>query len=444
MEYFNVLTDEYLSSLQSNIIEHCTKIELLDYNENFIADISKYISKENSGSISVNFQQGVRRSCDFCLVNKDGVFDLTSVLKINNIEDIDNQTKYKIWSQSKFKIYKGIKIKKYSSVSNPISIDTQNNLLYNTNQEISYKNDTNIAEEDIYWFSQGVYILTHPSQSKEGGANLINISTVDKFGIFGSETQFHETEGTYLIPMGTKVKNIIKDILNLNLGNGYLFDPKEPNIDNVIGEMTLPYDIKKSPETYFSDILIELGNIFACDVYYDVNGVLNFTKGNENLDFNKKPSLYDFSDSNRNFYFQPVVELDFENIYNVIKVIGDNPTTGIYAAILKNTNLNSPTCIQRVGEKIKYIESSFCYDESRAQQFAKYLLNKYSRIQAALSFQTTLVPHLDVNNVVTITDKNFKYYLERFILQSITIPFNSSTPMDIQATNTASIPYFEF
>jgi hypothetical protein len=453
LEFYNTITEEYISALKDNIVEYCFKVQLMDYRENLLLDISQDISKEDTGSISINYQQGLRRSCAVSIINVFNKYHFAP--EGQGVEDtINSLSSQPIWIQNKFKIFIGIKAPKLRDMSfdsNKLEYNNNSNNLYYTSPTLSNDFEIDFRKPykkkmqyyDTYWFSQGVYVLTNPTILRENSKSIITLNGVDKFGVFGSETKYKEMEGTYFIPMGTKIKNIIKDILNLDMGNGCPIDVKEPIIDNSIGEMTLPYDIKKSPETYFSDMLIELANVFACDIFYDTDGVLNFIKGNENQDKLQDPSLWDYSD-NENLYFTPSLNMDFNNVYNVIKVIGNNPATDVYTTILKNEDLSSSTCVQHIGEKIKYIESTFCYNESRTKDFAKYLLKKYSIMQSSISFQSIILPHLEVNKIITISDKVFKYDNQRFVIQSLTLPFSSKTLMDIEATNTANIPYFEY
>ena len=396
MEYYNKIDNIYLNALTQSIIFPKLKVVIMDYNENVLREIQQDISEEDAGSISINYQQGVRRSCSITLSNFDKFYTPT-----------DNSL---IWCTTKFKIYIGIGV---------------NN------------------DQDIYWFSQGVFVLTNPHVLRSMSKKTITLNGVDKFGMFGSETNYHELDGTYLIPENTTVRNIINDILNLDLGNGDKLDPKVPFIDPNIGNLKIPYEIKKSPETFFSEILIEIGNIFACDIYYDTDGRLNFIKGNEYNFMNNQTPLWNYIDVLGD-YNEADLELKFTEVYNVIKIIGNNPASQMFETILKNTDSYSPTRVGLIGERTKYVESSFCYSQARTEDFAKYLLRKYSIMQLAINFNSILIPHLEVNNVITIKDEYYDYKTQKFIIQDLTIPISTKSLVTINATNIANIPYFEY
>jgi len=74
MEYVNIFNQEYINVAKSHTIYPRFKIEILDSNENAIAEITNDISADSAGSISINYQQGVRRSCTITLIDKDGLF----------------------------------------------------------------------------------------------------------------------------------------------------------------------------------------------------------------------------------------------------------------------------------------------------------------------------------------------------------------------------------
>ena len=454
MEYYNKIDDRYLNALKQPKIYPVFKVELMDFAENVIGEITQDISKEDSGSISVNFQQGVRRSCSLTLINVNENLHLREGKYLLNENGL--------WVNTKFKLYTGIKIKSFENLL-PEELDYtgSEDLLYkdkdSEQENLWVRNRGQEIQEDIYWFSQGVFLLTDPSVLRDMSKRTITLNGIDKFGVFGSETNFSSTEATYKIEADSNVREVISSILDFDKGNGLKLDVKEPYLDpntkvlvsNELGEVpvaqaTLPFDINKSPETYFSDILIELANVFACDIYYDTEGRLHLEKGNEKMDMEDFNSLWDYSDKEPE-YFSPQLNYDFKSVFNVVKVVGDNPSsTDLFEVTLKNEDPSSPTRIALLGEKILYIESSFCYNLQRTKDFANYMLKKKTMVPLTFSLQSSFIPHLDVNKIITITDDYYNFSQQRFVIQSLTIPLTTKSLMDIECTNTALIPYFEY
>lgn len=395
--FVDVYNADYISLVKASVIKPKFKIELLDLYENTIGEITKDISVDNSGSISINYQQGVRRSCSFTLSDTFGKY---RPMSNDNIFGFN----------TKFKIYVGLE---------------------------------NIQTGETYWFSQGIFYTTNPTSSHANSNKTVTVNGVDKFGIFTSDTGYNQLEGTYIVPAKSKLYAVVKDILSLELGNGYMIDPKEPHIDAEFINYELPYDIKKSPGSYMGDILIELGNVLGADIFYDTNGILNITSGTTDITYSKQSSIWDFSDVLPE-YSNGSVSLNTIDAINIVKVVGNQVNDSeIYIGNAENHNPLSPTAIEKIGRKIYYEESANLPNQARADEYARYVLNSKSIIQTAIGFSSTLIPHLDVNRVITITDDYYKYEQERFIIQSITLPLDSKTLMSISCNNIASLPYYD-
>lgn len=396
-DFVDIYNSKYIELVKAPVIKPKFKIELLDLYENTIGEITKDISASNSGSISINYQQGVRRSCSFTLSDTFGKY---RPMSNDNIFGFN----------TKFKIYVGLE---------------------------------NIQTGETYWFSQGIFYTTNPTSSHANSNKTVTVNGVDKFGIFTSDTGYNQLEGTYIVPAKSELYAVVKDILSLELGNGYIIDPKEPHIDAKFINYELPYDIKKSPGSYMGDILIELGNVLGADIYYDTNGVLTITSGTTDITYSKQSSIWDFSDVLPE-YSNGSVSLNTIDAINIVKVVGNQVNDSeIYIGNAENHNPLSPTAIEKIGRKIYYEESANLPNQARADEYAKYVLNSKSIIQTAIAFSSTLIPHLDVNRVITITDDYYKYNQERFIIQSITLPLDARTLMSISCNNIASLPYYD-
>lgn len=393
---YNLYNEDYIKIATKNNIHPKFKIQMLDEYENVIDEITGDISRDNSGSISNNYQQGVRRSVSLTFIDTEGKF-------------LPDSNSNLIWANKKFKLFSGL-------------LDT----------------DTN----EIFWFSEGIYYFSNVSSSRNGADKLTTVNGVDKFGKFGSELGYNQLESTYLIPAGTKIYDAIKGILNIDIGNGYPIDPIEPVLDPLYIDEVCPYDISKSPSSYLSEMLIELADIIGCDIYYDADGRLHVDSGTIDSSYSNKPSIWDFSDVLPE-YMNPSITTNFAEFINTVKVVGNNTNDKTYEYTAVNNNPESPTRVDLIGTKSTYIESASVYNTDRAKDYAEYKLNMFSILQLAVTFSCTFLPHLDVNKVITITDSYYKYEKQRFVIQSITLPLSYDGVMSISACNVASLPYYE-
>lgn len=398
MEYTDVINNRYIELLKRSTIFPKFKMELVDRNESTVLkEIIQDIDASNSGSISINYQQGVRMSCTLNLINNDGLYNLSM------------GSGY-LWMGAKFRLYIGI-------------YDTDNG--------------------DIYWFSEGVYYINNPVDNNNLSEKYITITGVDKFGFLGSELNYNQLVGTYHVDANNLIYDVIKSILALDIGNGFRVDSVEPYLDPLYSEEVLPYTIEKAPGSYLGDILIELANILGANIYYDKRGHLVIKSGTIDLAYSREGAIWNFVDVLPE-YMGSNISYNYSDVVNVIPVVGNNVNDKIYSYTAENNNPSSPTRISLIGRKeMAPVETSMAYNEERAKDYAEYLLNRKSIVQTLINFQISLIPHLDVDKVCNITDKYYNYEQQRFIIQSINFPLNTTSNTNISASNIASLPYYD-
>mgnify|MGYP000291588391 FL=1 len=395
MEYYNFSPRRYFDIVKREIVHPIFKVALLDYNENVIQEITRDISSNNNGSIDINYQQGVRRSCSITFIDPYG-------------EYIPDVNKGVFWLNQKFKLYVGLE-----------DLDTG----------------------DKYWFSQGVFYVNDPIINRT--EKIVTINGVDKFGFFGSELNYNQLEGTYLIPEGTRVFDAIINILLLDRGNGQVIDPIAPILDVTYKNNVLPYDINKSPGSYLGDILIEIANVLGANIYYNTEGQLVLSSGTLDMSYSNKSPVYEFIDVLPE-YGDSSLRYDYVNAINSITVVGSNINGAVYQYTAENRNPMSPLRIDLIGKKTgAIVETSNAGSLNDVMAYAKFLLNYKSIVQMAVDFSSSFLPHLKEDEVIEITDRYYKYEKERFIIQSIKIPLNPLDKMTISASNITSLPYYE-
>ena len=451
MEFYNTDNEDFRKIAKHEIINPMVKIELLDSHENAYAELIEDISAEQIGTISESYKQGVRKTTSFTIFDPNGDF----------IPDPNNKN---FWINRKFKIYVGLAKTRYYSEENPLiySYDEEDLIAY-----LKYNNPNNWndidkpienspndriiitghgefeinSEEDIYWFSKGVYVITDINASHNLADKTVTINGVDKFGMFGSETGYNEMIGTFSIPKGFTIYEAIFTILNQDMGNGQVLDPIEPIVDPYYKNVTIPFDIDKGPGSYISESLTDLATTFRADIYYDDDGRLNFWRsllGEENANL---PIIWDFYDTSPE-YINSSLTYNLVRTANRVCVVGDNPNGAIPpTAISENRNAASPIAIQKIGIKSKYLESSTIQTATEAKDFADYMLKSLSIEQNTISFECTLIPSLTVNRLFTLTDTFYKIIKESFLIQSLTCPIGIGT-MSLSGSNIKELPTY--
>ena len=304
------------------------------------------------------------------------------------------------------------------------------------------------SHDEIYWFSQGVYYATCAT----GDGHTISVEGVDKGGALDGTLKLNMLETQYVVETGDTIANLIRNTLLMNDGINPV-DSVRPLIDRYFYTQVIMEEISLNANEYIGTLFTNIADSYGADVWYDGDGRMNVRrKTAENYvdEYEQKEVVYHFVDINAN-YSQSNINYDYD-VVNAVTVftnanINDEDTTFenvSYTAY--NRNPRSPINVRAIGIRrmedveIRYIDN---LDKTamtqRCKDYADYLLLKESLQQNSISFNSIIVPHLDVNNVVRITDKVKGIDGEKFVVQSVTIPL-SAGEMQIEATSINVLP----
>lgn len=393
-EFYNLYNQNYINVCKQSVKLIKIKIELLDWYEQSVGEITTNIINA-SGNINVNYQQGTRRTCSLSIIDKQVVY-----LPSENSP---------FWYNKKIKIYLGIS-----------------------------------SGKDIYYWSQGVFLIQ--SLSFDNNYKL-NIEGVDKFGLFDGSLNLWkaDSEYNYFVKNKIDIYSLIQKTLLSDIGNGYATDYSQSIIDFDYFGKLIQADISLDTGRFIGEMLIELANTYGADIYYDVDGHLIFHK----MFGDSYPASYQyiapqwcFNDENCDFLTQNNnYQLDG---HNRVLVYTNSTNSVNYNYTALNTNPSSPLDINAVGTRSLddveiALSEGMTADDCR--QYAEYLLSKECRNTVNSELTCNILPHLDVNKIISITNKQFNYNAERFIVNSITLPIGTSN-MSISSTNIQCLPDF--
>lgn len=394
MDFYNVFNERYAQIANGDTIYPRYKCEILSHSEDVIRTISDDMIDLNSSSMSFNLAQGTRRSCTLVVIDPTGRL----------LPTISNSS---MWFTQKLKLYAGLH---------------------------------DIERGDTYWFAQGVYYVTNPTLDR--GGKKVTLNCVDKFGLFDGSLNRNQLNGSYTIPAGSLASDAIRDILMLDMG-GYVCDPRQAILDRSVYETYLPYDIVKSPGEFMGAFLTEIATVLGCNTYYDTDGHFCMQKVSESMPYAFAGASWTFHDGEAG-YDSVTNTIDLVNAINIVKVVSSNVNSANYYSYeAKNVNPRSPLNIGAIGDKSMYIESATIFSAQNAKEYAELLLTQRSMLTATLSFDTAMLPHLDVDMVINISDKHFGYERERFVIKELTVPLGYNSPMRITASNVGMLPGYE-
>lgn len=404
LEFYDEYNSEYLDGLRQKHRRFKLRVELLGYYENVIGEITKDVSLEASGQITINNEQITRRSCVLNLINVEKQY----------LPSPDNP----IWFNRKFKLWIGIAIK-----------------------------------DKTYWWSQGVYF----TQKATSDGNVVNIQGIDKGGALDGTIKTGMLDTTYIIEANTTIANVIRDTLMWNETNSpylrrntratsYPIDPITPIISSRFDTYRTQNEIALNGNDYVSTLFSSLADGYGADAYYNTNGrfVFQLMADSNRIDgYRFMAHQWDFGTFDE-FYADANVEYNFDG-YNVVTVYTNESDLENVSYTAANNNPLSPLRLDSAGVRrmsdveIPYVNVSQDEMESRCKAYADYLLMKESMRGMAITFNSPIIPHLDVNRTIGVTDDRFNLNTDTFVINSITIPLSAES-MQINATKISWLP----
>lgn len=366
------------------------RLLLLNPDETVDIEISQEDIIINSGSYTENYQQGQRKNLNISLSNSDGKYTPS----LNTI-----------WIHNKFRFDIGIEY-----------------------------------QDNVFWFPRGIYILSNPDATHSDSDKQVNLNLVDKFGLLEGKQGTLET--TYEIPAGTDIYKAIIGILTLDNGTGYPIDLKPIFYDSSFEGIKTPYTLTKDAGSTIGEMILDLATMLNAECFYNSYGNLCFVNINDTINDPNKPVLWNYSDSQAE-YFNSNASFNFDEAINVVQVVGDNIDNAISSASSSNTNPESPICIQNIGRRVYYLNDSNIYSDELAQYRADYELRKAGILSTTLSMEVSFNPLLLVNNLITIEDEFFHLTRNRFLIQSISYNIGTDNKMTLNVSNLTNFGYRE-
>lgn len=380
-------SDRFITALKRPQKEVFVKLEFYDNNMQYIREYTKKVTKNDLGSISIDGKRPIRRSFSFSLDNSNGDF-------------IWGEDKL-IWLNKRCKLYIGLKL----------------------------------ANGEIEYIPQGVFVITNPSDSHNLEGKKCNITGQDKAYLFTQKRGKFINQTTFAT--GTNIAQAIKTIAQANGENSFNFD----DIDT-----TIPYEITYEFNDNRWNAMQELAQLAQCDIYYDVNGCLRLKMNNLN-EFSQLPVTwkYHYNGDNGHFYAGNIRKMDESILANAIRVVGGSGQTATvtYDLIVDENDsnwTNSPYSIQQIGYLLYQHNNgrpdSLISTETEAKSRAKFELMKKLGYSEKVSLSLSPIYLHEAGDIIEIidTENNVegRYMIDSFVLPIIPSLMNVECSKEIR------------
>ena len=368
--------------VQMNTRNAKIKVELLNFN---FQTISSLEGKTTSGSIEVNANSDIRRTCNLSLVAKD--------IDKNMISEGGE-----LWLDKYIKIYQGI--------DNP--------------------RDNN----KTVWWNMGIFLINNHNTVYSAADHTISFEGLDLMAKLTGRRNGQLPAVATLVPAGSKIADVVKKTIT-QLGGFYNYIIEDEGLE-------VPYDIKMDMGATIYDLLAELRDLYSnWEMFFDVDGVFHWQKIPNG---EKEAVVVNFNE------IQPLiisdnVDIDFENVKNNIIVYGRLLDTGEQImATASDTNAESPFCISKVGQINYIVDDERIYNNELAKDRANYELYLHARLNDSISLEIVPIPWLnDVNIKIAYTNEKIGIEGE-YLIQSLSIPLDIGSSMTITALKIYKTP----
>ena len=364
-------------------------------------DMRTFIS---DGSISVNFQNGQRRTASV------------------NLSDIDNEFEYRV-----------------------------NNLWFG--QEIALDEGIILPDGTEYYIQQGIFVPLTPTESFAAGKSLISYQLADKWSNLDG-TLGGNLEATYEVEEGTNIFAPIIALLAENRGNGIPVDNIAPVFTTYYNDkyqtlqdgtsvslLSCPYTIDVEGESTKADVILKLMEIINGLVGYDQSGALRVDASQDDIDDIVKPTLWTFSRDEATL-LETSYTASPQDVFNDYIVVGEQIDDYEQpAARAQNYDPSSDTNINLIGHKVKRESAAGFYSNLQCRDLAVWRLKRAAIMKKTVNISCSQILHIRENCVVEIirTDKPDNP-VERHLVQGFSRPLIGTGTMTINAVSVHDIP----
>ena len=460
---------EYLEKLRDPHYKTAIKISWLYPDETVQREFTNDLYNM-SGNLTVNYQNGARRSCTITLSNDNGKFPI----------DYNN-----IWLGQKFQLWMGL----YLDNNTPFYLPQ--GVFYIKNPKEAYDPNTKTLtlqgvdkwaylDGSLFGYLRGTYKSQVNQDIRDLIAGLINKSKYDnnfdstknildridpKNAIFDgfeyenlfAEVQAYDTEtgnavfkssNSYFIftAEGAYQDNAEETAVNgmaittfSSLGGTAISTPMSYSFATTKQSIFLnPYTMVTETGKTLADMILEYATILFADVYYDENGYLRFVardREKQDQSVYNKEIIWHFTVEEKELLGLELTNA-FDKVYNDIIVLGQIIGGKQMKARIQNQDPASDTNVEKIGIKTKPPYES---DQYYSNQLCLELAGYYAQIDMAMDRTGTVkalpIYHMDVNKLITLSTPNNKMKREEFLVTGYTLPLNPVGQMSLNVTN---------
>lgn len=320
-------------------------------------------------------------------------------------------------------------------------------------QEIALDEGLVLPDGSDYYIQQGVFLPSEPTETVQPGTRTMQYNLVDKWANLDGSL-FGRLDGTYVVSAGTNIFAPIAAILTENRGNGLPVDRMTPVFTEYyngktqilpdgsqVGLTSAPYTLTVDAGGCFSDVVLGLAAMLNAWTGYDATGALRIDPSQDDIADATKAVLWQFSQSEAQLLGMAYTVKNTA-VFNDYIVVGEQ-LDGFAQPRGRAQNLDpsSETNVYQIGRKTTWEHAAGYATNKQCQDLAAWKLKRSSILQKTVSVSCTQLFHIQENSLIEIvrTDKPGSP-VERHLIQGFTRPLVGTGNMTIQAVSTVDLP----
>lgn len=345
--------------------------------------------------------------------------------------DVDNQTNHFVGKGGKFT----------AKISHSQTAKTVLTAKYDCNVQFSYSYKTEANYEHFLISAPGI---SFDETGHGSGSMTVKLNVGDKIS-FTHNRDSSDTVPGYEGASFFAINLMLEGVVDRNS-----YDPTPPLLSpsflrktTIVNEEEVP--VYKCPYTVvtergktIADVLLEYATILCANVYYDVHGRLVLEPMIDTAD--------DLTDTNKEIDWHYTVDektflglrqsYNFTNVYNDILVLGNVANGYQFKGRVQNNNPLSDTSISKIGLKSKPpIEDNQYVSDTQCVELAKYYAKMDTIMQKSGTIDSTLLFHLDVNHIVTVSTPNNNMSKEMFLITGFNLSSQGKMSVNVTSIN---------
>lgn len=273
------------------------------------------------------------------------------------------------------------------------------------------------------WWNLGLFLINNPNTVYSATERTVTFEGLDLMAKLTGRRSGQLPSAATQINQGESIAQTVKTIISDFAGfNRYII--------NDVG-YTVPYDIKKDMGSTIYDLLVELRDLYPnWEMFFDVDGVFHW----QPIPSGKEDAIIlDLDELKQNIVISESIDVDFENVKNNVIVYGRLENNNQVKAIAQDTVENSPFNVDKIGEITYIVSDSNIPNNNFANLRAHYELYLHSRMNDSINLNIVPIYWLnDVNAKIKRTNEDMGLEGE-YLIKSLTIPLDISSPMTINA-----------